>query len=271
MESKAISIAKLTPLGIAVLLATSIFSLSINTNHAKGFGFMTAAGNMTKSAQPSKPLSQPQMPNTVLSSALNESFQKCYKTTVPKLMQETLPSNAVAAFERPAIQNMTAPIPFRHILNFSATEDQQIYDARVRMIKPIADCMRQEQQQQQPSQQQQPNSNYPQQQPYSFPPYQQPSTSYLPPRILSHSAYTSSIGTVHIVGEVINQSPVTAKFVKIIVTFYNAYNQVVGTDFTYTQPSDLAPGQRAPFDILVLSGGIPMNQVRNYALTVDAS
>jgi hypothetical protein len=37
------------------------------------------------------------------------------------------------------------------------------------------------------------------------------------------------------------------------------------------QPSDLAPGQRAPFDILVLSGGIPMNEVRNYVLTVDAS
>jgi hypothetical protein len=98
-----------------------------------------------------------------------------------------------------------------------------------------------------------------------------PSNNYPPPRILSHSAYTSSTGSLHIVGEVINQSPVTAKFVKIIVTFYNAYNQVMGTDFTYTQPSDLAPGQRASFDILVLSGGIPMNQVRNYVLTVDAS
>lgn len=184
METKAISIAKLTPLGIAVLLATSIFSLSINANHAKGFGFMTAAGNMTKSAQPSQPLSQPQIPNTI-----------------PP--------------QYPAYQQQ--PYPF------------------------------------QPYQQQQPNNNYPL------------------PRILSQTAYTSSTGTVHIVGEVINQSPVTAKFVKIIVTFYNAYNEVVGTDFTYTQPSDLAPGQRAPFDILVLSGGIPMNEVRNYVLTVDAS
>ena len=79
------------------------------------------------------------------------------------------------------------------------------------------------------------------------------------------------IGAVHIVGEVINQSPVTAKFVKIIVTFYNAYNQVIGTDYAYTQPSDLAPGQRAPFDKAVLGGGIPMAQVRNYALSVNAS
>lgn len=40
-------------------------------------------------------------------------------------------------------------------------------------------------------------------------------------------------------------------------------------DSTYTEPTDLAPSQRAPFDILVTSG-VPMNQVRNY-LAVDAS
>jgi hypothetical protein len=91
------------------------------------------------------------------------------------------------------------------------------------------------------------------------------------PIILSQNAYTDNIGTVHIVGEVMNQSPATAHFVKVIVTFYNAYNQVIGTDDTYTQPSDLAPGQRAPFDILVTSGSIPTNEVRNYALSIDSS
>jgi hypothetical protein len=69
---------------------------------------------------------------------------------------------------------------------------------------------------------------------------------------------------------VINDSPVTAEFVKIIATFYNAYNQVVGTDFAYTQPTNLAPGQRAPFDILITSGSIPMNQVRNYVLSTSS-
>jgi hypothetical protein len=97
-----------------------------------------------------------------------------------------------------------------------------------------------------------------------------PTSNYLP-NILSRSTYTDSVGTLHIVGEVVNQSPITARFVKIIATLYNANNQVIGTDFAYTQPSDLAPGQRAPFHILVLSGGIPINQVRNYALSVSTS
>jgi PsbP len=113
----------------------------------------------------------------------------------------------------------------------------------------------------------------PQQPPSPSYPYQQPpsSTNYPPPRILSHSTYFDSIGTLHLVGEVVNQSPVTAKFVKVIATFYNAYNQVIGTDFAYTQPSEVAPYQRAPFHILISSGGIPLNQVRTYTLNVSTS
>ena len=75
---------------------------------------------------------------------------------------------------------------------------------------------------------------------------------------------------MHIVGEVLNQAPVTAKFVKIIATFYNANGQVIGTDFAYADPPDLAPGQRAPFDIIVLEGSVPMYQVSSYELTVDS-
>ena len=75
---------------------------------------------------------------------------------------------------------------------------------------------------------------------------------------------------MHIVGEVLNQAPVTAKSVKIIATFYDANGQVIGTDFTYADPSELAPNQRAPFDILVSEGGVPMYQMSSYGLTVDS-
>jgi hypothetical protein len=110
-----------------------------------------------------------------------------------------------------------------------------------------------------------------QQQPSPVYPYQQPSPNYSPLTILSSSMYVNDVGNTHIVGEVINQSPFTAQSVKVTATLYNAYNQVVGTDHEYTEPSDLAPGQRAPFEIIILSGTIPMNQVRTYHLSVSTS
>ena len=74
---------------------------------------------------------------------------------------------------------------------------------------------------------------------------------------------------MHIVGEVLNQAPVTAKFVEIIATFYDANGQVIGTDFTYADPSELAPNQRAPFNIIVSEGSVPMYQMSSYGLAVD--
>ena len=52
---------------------------------------------------------------------------------------------------------------------------------------------------------------------------------------------------MHILGQVLNQAPVTAKFVKIIATFYNANSQVIGTGFGYADLSDLAPNQKSSF------------------------
>ena len=104
---------------------------------------------------------------------------------------------------------------------------------------------------------------------YPVPPFPSAETNYQPPVILSQSSYVNNFGSMHIVGEVLNQAPVTAKFVKVIATFYNANGQVIGTDFTYADPSDLAPSQRAPFDILVSEGSVPMYQMSTYGLAVD--
>ena len=40
-------------------------------------------------------------------------------------------------------------------------------------------------------------------------------------------------------------------YVKIIATFYDKDDIVIGTDYTYTDPSDLRSGQEAPYDISV--------------------
>jgi hypothetical protein len=91
----------------------------------------------------------------------------------------------------------------------------------------------------------------------------------IPPRILSQSTYVDSTGNLHIVGEVINESFQPLRFVQIIATFYDFNNSVIGTDFTFTSPSTIPPGQRAPFDIIVSDGSIPTSLLAYYTLSVD--
>jgi hypothetical protein len=55
-----------------------------------------------------------------------------------------------------------------------------------------------------------------------------------------------------------------------IVPTRPANNRVIGTDFTYTDPSTLQPGQKAPFDMLVLEGSMPLYLVAYY-VSVDYS
>jgi hypothetical protein len=96
-----------------------------------------------------------------------------------------------------------------------------------------------------------------------------PTYNYRSPMILSQYTYLNNLSSVRIVGEVLNQAPVTARFVKIIATFYDPYGHVIGSDSTYTDPSDLAPGQRAPFNMIVQEESVPMYQMTNYALNID--
>jgi hypothetical protein len=99
------------------------------------------------------------------------------------------------------------------------------------------------------------------------PPLSQPTE--IPPRILSDNNYVASTGNLHIVGEVINESFESMTFVKIIATFYDSNNNVIGTDFTYTSPSTLQPGQKAPFDMILIEGSMPLHLVSYYTLSVD--
>ena len=74
----------------------------------------------------------------------------------------------------------------------------------------------------------------------------------------------------HVVGEVENGGNTTAKFVKVTMTFYDANGTVVGTSFTYTDPHDLAPGAKGPFDLILMSASIPINQIKHYSLHLDS-
>jgi hypothetical protein len=93
----------------------------------------------------------------------------------------------------------------------------------------------------------------------------------IPPRILSYNSFVDSMGNMHIVGEVINESLQPMYFVMVTATFYDTTNRVIGTDFTFADPGTLQPGQRAPFDIVVSQGNIPMALIASYTLAADYS
>jgi hypothetical protein len=84
--------------------------------------------------------------------------------------------------------------------------------------------------------------------------------------ILSKSTHRDSLDWLHIVGEVENTGMTTLKYVKVIATIYDKDGTVIGTDYTYTQPSTLEPRQTAPFEI-ICTGDVPGSG--KYKLTVD--
>ena len=85
-------------------------------------------------------------------------------------------------------------------------------------------------------------------------------------QILSYSSFTDSIGYLHVVGEIKNNYPSTATFVRIVGTFYDINNQVVGTQFTYANPSDIGSGEKVPFVLILTSASIPISQIDHYSL-----
>jgi hypothetical protein len=81
-----------------------------------------------------------------------------------------------------------------------------------------------------------------------------------------------SLPQYHIVGEVQNNGAQTAKFVQVSATLYDSNNKVIGTDFSFTNPSDIDPSQKAPFEITVgtdkVMGG-DLSIIDHYAVQVS--
>jgi len=91
-----------------------------------------------------------------------------------------------------------------------------------------------------------------------------------PLQILSSNTYLDEAGYFHVVGEVQNSSPANAQFVQVTGTFYDNNNQVVGTHYTYTNPSDIPAGGKAPFEIILTSASVPLSQIDHYNLIASS-
>jgi hypothetical protein len=87
--------------------------------------------------------------------------------------------------------------------------------------------------------------------------------------ILSSSSYVSISGNLHVIGEIQNLGSGNATFVRLIATFYDQTGKVVGSDYTYSNPYDLASGQKAPFDLIyIYTARVPL--IKSYVLTADS-
>ena len=64
-----------------------------------------------------------------------------------------------------------------------------------------------------------------------------------------------------LVGEIKNIGSEEVSFVKIIATFYDKDDIVIGTDFTYTDPSDLSVGEKAPYDLSISDTDMDLEQI----------
>jgi hypothetical protein len=76
-----------------------------------------------------------------------------------------------------------------------------------------------------------------------------------PPALYLYMGQSSidSGGTYHLLGEVTNMGNTPTSFVDVYAIFFDANDKVVDVEHTYTTPSDLQPGQKAPFDLTISS------------------
>ena len=256
------------------------------------FSYQLIDGSLTSSTNKSDD------PNTTNSSASSLSnFLIGNDQTLSSLSNSTVGLHQNST--REISTNSSLPVKYSNATNLA--QKQELISSYIQQHQPSRGIDIQSQQNQQlsqlslppPAQQQQPPPQLytytppPMQQPQQQQPYAQPyptpaSPSYtipynpsltqptdVPPRILSDNNYVDSIGTLHIVGEVINESYQAVSYVRITATFYDSNNSVIGTDYTFTSPSTLQPGQRAPFDLTISEGSIPTYLVSYYTLSVD--
>jgi hypothetical protein len=68
--------------------------------------------------------------------------------------------------------------------------------------------------------------------------------------LLSSSSYMDSIGSLHVIGELQNNSPDPREYVKIVSTLHDPSDSILDTSFTYSEVEVLRPGEKSPFDVI---------------------
>jgi hypothetical protein len=68
-------------------------------------------------------------------------------------------------------------------------------------------------------------------------------------RVENVKTWTDTLGYLHVVGDVVNTGTLTAKYVNVVVTFYDKEGKIVSAKSGYVTPSELGAGSRGSFDV----------------------
>lgn len=82
--------------------------------------------------------------------------------------------------------------------------------------------------------------------------------------VVSHSTKRQKLlGDLYydLVGEIKNIGSEEVNYVKIIATFYDKDDIVIGTDYTFTEPSDLSVGEKAPYDLSISDTDLDVGEI----------
>jgi hypothetical protein len=86
--------------------------------------------------------------------------------------------------------------------------------------------------------------------------------------VQNDTSYISSIGTYHIIGEVLNSGDTWLRFVKVTAIMKDTNGQVVDVDFTYAWVERLPPNERAPFNIFEIDTA-KSARITSYTLALE--
>jgi len=76
--------------------------------------------------------------------------------------------------------------------------------------------------------------------------------------------------TFNIAGEIRNNGSRATDFVKVVATLYNEEGTVIGSDFTYTDPSTVEAGDKAPFQFRITDFDVrDVGEIDTYKISVS--
>jgi hypothetical protein len=84
----------------------------------------------------------------------------------------------------------------------------------------------------------------------------------------SASGYTDANGAYHLVGEIINHGDKNSTYVEVDAAFYDANNKVIDVSTAYTNPKEILPGAKEPFEIV--SSAPESNQIKAFSLNAES-